>query len=129
MSKYISSFRKGDTKQISVSRSGKDSSSSPVPVPFLPGSTLTLSLKSDIDQAVPTLQLIHLVGSGPLDDLDARICILSLPSNQTAALEPGKYFWDIQLVEDTPFGLATTTLAPPPADWKDRIAVVADVTV
>jgi len=129
MSKYISSFRRGDTKQITVSRSGKDSSGSPVPVPFLPGSTLTLSLKSDIDQAVPTLQLVHPVGSGPLDDLDGGICILSLPSTQTSALEPGKYYWDIQLVEDTPFGLATTTLAPPPTDWKDRIDVVADVTV
>lgn len=129
MSKYISSFRRGDTKQITVSRSGKSSSSSSVPVPFLPGSTLTLSLKADIDQPTPTLQLVHPVGSGPLDDLEAGLCILSLPSTQTAALEPGKYFWDIQLIEDTPFGLATMTLAPPPSDWKDRIEVVVDVTV
>lgn len=128
MSKYISSFRRGDTKQITVSRSGKDSSGSLVPVPFLPGSTLTLTLKSDIDQPSPTLQLVHPVGSGPLDDLDGGICILSLPSTQTSALEPGKYYWDIQLVEDTPWGLATTTLAPPTSDWKDRIEVVADVT-
>ncbi|MDT4890129.1 hypothetical protein FQZ97_1269270 [compost metagenome] len=90
-------------------------------MPFLPGSTLTLSFKSDIDQAVPTLQIVHPVGSGPLDDLDAGICILSLPSIQTAALEPGKYYWDIQLVEDTPWGLATTTLVPPPSDWKDKV--------
>lgn len=129
MSKYISSFRRGDTKQITVSRSGKDSSGSSVPVPFLPDSILTFSLKSDIDQSVPTLQIVHPVGSGPLDDLDAGICILSLPSTQTSALEPGKYFWDIQLIEDTPWGLATTTLVPPPGDWKDRIEVVADVTV
>ena len=53
MSKYISAFRRGDTKQITVSRSGKDSSGSHVPVPFLSGSTLTLSLKSDLDQPVP----------------------------------------------------------------------------
>lgn len=129
MSKYISSFRRGDTKQITVSRSGKNSSGSPAPVPFLPGSTLTLTLKSDLDQTIPALQLVHLVGSGPLDDLDAGICILSLPSTETALLEPGRYYWDIQLVEDTPWGLATTTLAPPPTDWKDRIEVVADVTV
>lgn len=129
MSKYISSFRRGDTKQITVSRSSKDTSGNPAPVPFLPGSTLTLSLKSDIDQSAPTLQIVHPVGSGPLDDINAGICILSLPSNQTSALEPGKYYWDIELVEDTPFGLATTTLAPPPTDWKDRIEVVADVTV
>lgn len=129
MSKYISTFRRGDTKQITVSRSGKDAQGNIVPVPFLAGSTLTFSLKADIDQSVPTLQIVHPVGSGPLDDIDAGICILSLPSNQTSALEPGKYFWDIQLIEDTPWGLATTTLAPPPADWKDRIEVVADVTV
>jgi hypothetical protein len=129
MSKYISTFRRGDTKQIAVSRTGTDSSGSPVPVPFLAGSTLTFSLKSDIDQPQATLQVTHPVGSGPLDDLEAGVCIISLSSNQTAALEPGKFFWDIQLIEDTPFGLATTTLAPPPSDWKDRIEVVADVTV
>lgn len=129
MSKYISSFRKGDTKQITVSRSGKDSSGSSVPVPFFLGSTLTISLKSDLDQVSPVLQILHPAGSGPLDDLDAGICIISLPSTQTVLLEPGKYYWDIQLIEDTPWGLATTTLAPPPSDRKERIEVVADVTV
>lgn len=129
MSKYISTFRRGDTKQIAVSRTGTDSSGAPIPVPFLAGSTITFSMKSDIDQALPTLQLVHPVGSGPLDDLEAGICIISLSSTQAAALEPGKYYWDIQLLEDTPFGLATTTLAPPPSDWKDRVEVVADVTV
>lgn len=128
MSKYISSLRRGDTKQINVRRSGVDATGNAVPVPFLKGSTLTFTLKFDLDQAA-ILQIVHPVGSGPRDDIEAGICILSLPSNKTAALEPGKYYWDIQLVEDTPFGLATTTLAPPPSDWKDRIEVVADVTV
>lgn len=94
MSKYISRFRRGDTKQITVSRSGKDSSGSPVPVPFLSGSTLTFSLKSDIDRSDhPYAPGRSPGGLRPLDDLDAGICIISLPSNQTALLEAGKYYW------------------------------------
>lgn len=129
MSKYISDFRRGDTIAIDFTRTSTNSAGEPEPIPFIAGTSIKFSMKSDIDQVAPDLFIDHIAGSGALDDIENGKVVIILPSDKTKLLEPGRFYWDIQIIEQSIYGITTNTMLPPANEWKDRIFVVADVTL
>jgi hypothetical protein len=128
MSKYIKDFRRGDTVSLSITRTTKNNLDEDIPAPFIFGTAITLTMKSDISSASPDLVFHKTAGDSVLDNLAGGLISIILPPNLTAQLEPGKYYWDVQIVESTIMGLVTNTLLPPALEWKDRITVIADVS-
>lgn len=114
MSGYIQDFRQGNTKVIKIDYGkGVD----------ITGWTFYFTLKQDIDDATPVAQVSTTAGDDPNDDVVNGLAFLTLDSTTSATIDPGKYYWSIQ-VDKGGAPPVIVTLLPPLDDWKDKVEVM-----
>lgn len=114
MSEYIEDFRQGNTKVIKIDY-GKGID--------ITGWTFYLTLKENIDDTSNIAQVSSVAGSDPMDDAVNGLAYLTLDSTTSASIEPGKYYWSLQ-VDKGGSPPVIKTLLPPIDDYKDKVEVV-----
>jgi len=113
----LPNFFRGDTKVYSLTF--KDGTGTPIP---LYGKTLYLTFKSDKGLADADAELtVSLVFPNDANS-SAGIGVLQLSADDTGSLDPGKYFYDFQLVDETVSPSYVTTLT------NGTVKVLEDVT-
>lgn len=118
MALYLADFRRGDTFRVKIEYpAGTD----------ITGVTHWLTLKTDFaDPDIDAvLQVSAVAGSQTGDDPTNGLAYVVASVAQTAAIPPGRYFYDIQASH--PSG-EIVTLCPPVADYKDKLRVAPEVT-
>lgn len=116
MSRLLGEFRKGDDWDILIRFNLADDT--PIDIT---GFKYTLTLVEDFGDA-PALVAEHTVNS--IEGAQG-ICLFRVDSELTAAVEAGKYYWDVQ--QEDPDGRINTIL-PDPEEYKDRFVVRPDAT-
>jgi hypothetical protein len=116
--KNIPSIRNGDDYRLQIQYAV---------VTNIAGYKFWLTLKKDFadtDEAA-VLHVSTVAGQYPMDDPVNGICYLYIPSEVTAALPAGSYYYDLQ-VKSTANEI--TTILPPIDDYRARVFVIPQVT-
>ncbi len=116
--KNIPSIRNGDDYRLQIQYAV---------VTDITGYKFWLTLKkdfSDTDEAA-VLHVSTVAGNYPMDDPTNGICYLHIPSDVTATLPAGSYYYDLQ-VKSTANEI--TTILPPIDDYRARVFVIPQVT-
>lgn len=118
MSDYITDFRQGDTKVIKIDYgTGVD----------ITGWIFIFTMKAKLESATITAQVKTTAGDNPLDDVANGLCYITLDSDTSYTIAPGKYFYDVQ-VNKGGVPPVIKTILPPITDVNDKITVVAGAT-
>lgn len=112
MAKYISDFRRGDTKTIQISY-GTD----------ITGYRFRLTFLTDFG-TVASLEVETLAGDNPADVPTEGLAFLTMTSTQSITLAAGKYFYFVQRIIDGTSPEQILTIMPPIKDYKDKVTVV-----
>lgn len=113
MAKYISDFRRGDTRTFQV-KTSQDYT----------GSTLYFTMNDAKDETTPIAAVSSVIGTHAADTFDGTYYIanVTLDSTSSEAITEGKYYYSLRIVsaDATPI---VTTVYPPVADEKDKVTV------
>jgi len=114
MTQYIPDIRSGDTTNIKIQYPAGTN---------ITGYKFWLTLKNNFEDADAdaVYQLSTDAGDNVNDDPENGLVYLTI----NTVITPGKYFWDIQT--KSPEGVITT-IAPPVADYKNRVTVIPEIT-
>lgn len=114
----LRNFRRGDTYKLKLSFPGKNIS----------GWLFTFTLKSNLEDATPALQISKTAGDGANDEPTNGIVYLEIDSAASALLTPGSYYYDIQrVIPGSPPDVRT--ILPPIDKPIEKIKVIQDVSV
>jgi hypothetical protein len=117
MSEYLQDFRVGDTVRVKIQYPTTTD---------ITGYKFWLTLKNAFEDADPgVMQIETTAGDDPLDIPGSGRAYLVATPTDTGSIAPGKYVWDIQAM--TADG-EITTIAPPIAEYKDKVTVVPGAT-
>lgn len=86
---------------------------------------LTLKSSFDLPDSSAVLQKVKIAGDSQLDTPMQGICYIILTGLETGNLPAGRYYYDLQAVSNTG---VITTLLPPTAEYKYKIAVIPQIT-
>ncbi|HCG7104111.1 TPA: hypothetical protein NJ322_005012 [Vibrio parahaemolyticus] len=125
MATYLEDFRQGDTVRLRIKKQLRDKDSREIIEAIdLTGYIFTISFSQDFDSA-PVFTRDFLAGEHYMDDAENGEIFIEIESKDTQQLEPGKYFYDVQMVTNA--GDVMTVL-PPKKDYKDKVRVLPDVS-
>lgn len=111
MAKYISDFRSGDTKKLKISYSID-----------ITGYQFKLTITTDFG-VTPVVEVTTTAGNDPADVPTEGLVYLTLPSDISATIPPGKYYYFVQrIITGTPDDVFT--ILPPIKDAKDKVIVI-----
>jgi hypothetical protein len=119
MAAYINDIRQGDTRVIQIDYGkGVD----------ITGWKFYFLLRTEMDDSTNVLQIEVTAGGHADDDILNGLAHLTIPSTDTAGLEPGKYYYAIKVDKGgTPNVIKT--LVPPIEDAKDKITVFDGIEI
>jgi len=118
MALYLEDIRQGNSVDIKIDYgTGFD----------VTGWKFSVTLSLTLDPTTPEYTQTVTAGDHALDDVLNGTVYIEIPASATDLLETGKYYyalksWDISTPEKE------ITIAPPVADYKDRVLVVDRVT-
>lgn len=119
MAKYLKDFRVGDTVSVKIEYPNTTN---------IAGYKFWLTLKKNINDVVPVVQVSTVAGSNVLDDAAHGVCYLQIPSTTTAAIPVGKYYYDLQRALPGQVVPDIRTLIPPVEEYRDKISVLPQIT-
>ena len=119
MAQYIEDFRQGDTK-VSVVDYGKGVD--------ITGWILYLILRNNLDDTENVLQVSTTAGDNPLDDIANGLVHITVTAEESAALDPKKYYYAVK-VNKGGSPSVIWTLLPPITDVKDRVEVFDGIEI
>lgn len=118
MGTYVSDFRQGDTKIIKVDFGNGVN---------ITGWVFWFTLRKEFGDKNFVAQVTYNAGDNSMDDIFNGLAHITLDSDTSATIEPGKYYYDVQVSKGgTPPNIKT--ILPPIDDYKDRVTVVPGVT-
>lgn len=113
----LQNFRRGDTYKLKLNF-GKD----------ITGWLFTFTLKSELEDVIPALQIQKTAGDSPSDEPGNGIVYLEITSAASALLAPSSYFYDIQrTIPGNPPDVRT--ILPDISKPSEKIKVIQDVSV
>lgn len=114
MATYIEDFRRGDTKVFQLDYGkGVD----------ITGWTFYFFLKENLDDTQNVLQVSHVAGDNPADDLENGLAYLTLTSDDTKNIAANKYYYGLK-VDKGGSPSVIKTILPPVDDPKDRVTII-----
>jgi len=114
----LPAFRRGDTYTIRIRH--PDSLD-------ITGWEFYLTLKSSLADLTPVAQAYTMAGMHPDDDAAHGLAYLEIPSDTSAAIPAGEYYYDVQMViPGAPPKIRT--IMPPVERYQEKMKVVPGVT-